>query len=220
LTNTLTGVLLAAAAGLNAFLPLLGLGLVDRFSSLIDLEQPYDVTSSPWGIALMLLLATADLVLDKIPRVDHLNDLLNSAIRPAAGMFLIMAVTNGKREIDEVVAMLLGLLIAGAVHVIKAVSRTRITIATNGLANPLVSLVEDGVAGIVTLFALTLPWLGLAFAVPGGVLLGWLYLAAPGSRVFSSPRSNQTRTSSVPQVAHPLAVQGSTSSAESARAKD
>jgi hypothetical protein len=179
-TNTLTGVLLAAAAGLNAFLPILGLALADRFTKYVDLPQPYSIISSVAGIAILLMLVTIDLIADKVPRIDHLNDLINSPIRPAAGMFLMMAAVSGKNEVHEVVAMFVGLLVAGAVHVYKSISRTRITLATNGLANPMVSLVEDGIVGMTTLLAIVAPWLGLAFAIPAGIGLGWVYRKTSG----------------------------------------
>jgi len=179
-TNTLTGVLLAAAAGLNAFLPILGLALADRFTHYVDLPQPYSIISSIGGIVILLALVTIELIADKIPRFDHINDLINSPIRPAAGMFLMMAAVSGKGEIHEVVAMFIGLLVAGSVHVYKAVSRTRITVATNGLANPMVSLIEDGIAGMTTLLAIVVPWVGLVFAIPAGIGLGWIYRKTSG----------------------------------------
>jgi len=179
-TNTLTGLLLAAAAGLNAFLPMLGLALADRFTSFVDLSQPYDIISSTVGIGVLLLLVTIELIADKIPRIDHINDLINSPIRPAAGMFLMMAAVSHTGEIHEVVAMFVGLLMAGAVHVFKSINRTRITTATNGLANPMVSLVEDGIAGLTTLLAIVVPWVGLAFAIPAGIGLGWIYRKTSG----------------------------------------
>lgn len=193
MTNTLTGVLLAAAAGLNAFLPILGLALADRFTNQVDLPQPYSVISSVAGIAILLALVTIDLIADKIPRIDHLNDLINSPIRPAAGMFLMMAAVSGKNEVHEVVAMFIGLLVAGAVHVYKSISRTRITVATNGLANPMVSLIEDGIASLTTLLAIVAPWIGLAFAIPAGIGLGWVYRKTSGPNdLTQEPADNPT----------------------------
>lgn len=172
--------LLAAAAGLNAFLPILGLALADRFTSKVDLPQPYSIISSSLGIAILLALVTVDLIADKIPRIDHLNDLINSPIRPAAGMFLMMAAVSGRNEIHEVVAMFIGLLLAGAIHAYKSMKRTRITLATNGLANPMVSLIEDGIAGVTTLLAIVAPWIGLAVAIPAGIGLSWVYRKTSG----------------------------------------
>lgn len=184
--------LLAAAAGLNAFLPILGLALADRFSSKVDLPQPYNVISSVGGIAILLALVTIELVADKIPRIDHLNDLINSPIRPAAGMFLMMAAVSGKNEIHEVVAMFIGLLLAGAVHVYKAISRTRITVASNGLANPMVSLVEDSIAGLTTVLAILAPWIGLVFVIPAGIGLGWVYRKTGGPNDLASRAAGES----------------------------
>lgn len=180
MTNTLTGVLLAAAAGLNAFLPMLGLALADRFTDRVDLPQPYNIISTTAGIAILLALVTIELIADKTPRIDHINDLINAPIRPAAGMFLMMAAVSGKDEIHEVVAMFIGLLVAGAVHIYKSTYRPRITVATNGLANPMVSLIEDGIAAMTTLLAIVAPWLGLAFAIPAGIGLSWVYRKTSG----------------------------------------
>lgn len=184
--------LLAAAAGLNAFLPILGLALADRFTKSVDLPQPYNIISSSAGIAILLALVTIELVADKIPRIDHLNDLINSPIRPAAGMFLMMAAVSGKGEVHEVVAMFIGLLLAGAIHAWKSIKRTRITLATNGLANPMVSLVEDGIAGIATLLAIAAPWIGLIVAIPAGIGLNWIYRKTSGSTDLTQKTSGET----------------------------
>ena len=69
----LTGLGLAAPAGLNAYLPLLIAALVDRFSSRINLDSPFDFLSSTWGIVILTLLVTVEVVVDKIPGIDHLT---------------------------------------------------------------------------------------------------------------------------------------------------
>lgn len=190
MTNTLTGIVLAACAGINAYIPLLTLALADRISTSVELHKPFDVISSTGGIVVLLLLLTVDLVIDKIARLDHLNDLINTALRPAAGMFLIMAVTDGKGEIDEIIAMLIGLFVAGAVHAWKALNRVKITQQSQGAANPVVSLVEDMLAIIVAVLAIALPWIGAAALVASGFALAWVnrvmpnsYIGGGGSRV-------------------------------------
>jgi hypothetical protein len=190
--------LLAACAGLNAYIPVIGLALADRVSDSVDLGPPFDIISSTGGIVVLLFLLTLDLVIDKVPRLDHLNDLVNTALRPAAGMFLVMAATDGKGEVDEIVAMLIGLLIAGAVHTYKALHRVRITQRSAGVANPFVSLIEDAMCGLITLLALTLPWIGAAAAVASGFALAWVYRAVPnslgGRRAPHAPPAEQPAT--------------------------
>lgn len=168
----LTGLGLAAPAGLNAYLPLLILALTDRLSSAVDLQRPYDALSSNWGIAIVTLLLTVEVVVDKIPGLDHANDLVQSAIRPAAGAVVAMAATSDSASINPVVPLVLGLLIAGAVHAAKAMARPVVTLATGGIGNPLVSLGEDGLAAVASVLALFLPVLVFPFVV-AVVGLGW-----------------------------------------------
>ncbi len=153
----LTGIGLAAPAGLNAYLPLLLLALADRITDRITLDQPYDFLSSGWGIGVITFLLTVEVVADKIPGIDHVNDLIQSAIRPAAGATVMMASTSDGSSLNPVVALILGLLTAGSVHAAKATTRPAITVSTGGLGNPLVSLVEDGVALVTSLVAILAP---------------------------------------------------------------
>lgn len=147
----------AASAGLNAYLPILILALADRFTATIDLGQPYDMISGPWGIVILLLLLPIELIADKIPGVDHASDLLHSAIRPAAAAFLMMALTDERGHINAVVALLIGLLTGAGVHAIKATTRPAITVSTGGVGNPLISMIEDVVVVIVIIVAIFAP---------------------------------------------------------------
>ena len=153
----LTGLGLAMPAGLNAYIPLLAVALADRYTGLIQLAAPYDVISSPVVIAVIALLLGIELLADKIPIVDHVNDLIQSAIRPSAGAILLMASTDTVDSINPIVAMLLGLLVAGGVHTTKTSFRPVVTATTAGVGNPIVSAFEDGVAIILTVVAIVAP---------------------------------------------------------------
>lgn len=166
----LTGLGLAAPAGLNAYLPLLILALGDRLSSAVELQRPYDALSSTWGIAIVTVLLTIEVVVDKVPGLDHANDLIQSAIRPAAGAVVAMAATSDAASINPVIPLVLGLLAAGAVHAAKASTRPLVTLATGGLGNPLLSIAEDGIAAVAAVLALFLPWVALGFLVLVGVV--------------------------------------------------
>lgn len=153
----LTGLGLAAPAGLNAYLPLLIAALVDRFSSRIDLDSPFDFLGSTWGIVILTFLVTVEVVVDKIPGIDHLNDLIQSVVRPASGAFLMMAANSDGGGLNPAGAMVIGLVVAGGVHAVKAISRPAVTVTTGGLGNPIVSLAEDGLAVITAATAVLLP---------------------------------------------------------------
>jgi len=153
----LTGLGLALPAGLNAYIPLLAVALADRYTGLIQLAAPYDVISSPIVIAVIAVLLGIELLADKIPIVDHVNDLIQSAIRPSAGAVLLMASTDSVDSINPIAAMILGLLVAGGIHTTKTTFRPVVTAITGGVGNPIVSAVEDGTAITVTVIALVAP---------------------------------------------------------------
>jgi hypothetical protein len=153
----LTGLGLAMPAGLNAWIPLLAVALADRYTGLIQLAAPYDVISSPIAIAVIAVLLGIELLADKIPIIDHVNDLIQSAIRPAAGAILLMASTESVTSINPIVAMILGLLVAGGIHTTKTTFRPVVTATTGGVGNPIVSAVEDGAAITITVLALVAP---------------------------------------------------------------
>lgn len=166
---------LSASAGLNAFVPLLVVALADRIANGFNLDRPYDFLSSTAGIVIILTLLTIEIVVDKIPRADHVNDLIQSSVRPAAGAVLFMAVVNENDEIHPLIAMIFGLVVAGAVHWYKTTARPEITLKTRGVGNPFVSMVEDAVATVVAILAVALPVLGAVAAVLGAFALRWTY---------------------------------------------
>lgn len=144
-------------AGLNAYIPLLAVALADRYTGLIQLAAPYDVISSPVAIAVIAVLLGVELLADKIPIVDHVNDLIQSAIRPSAGAILLMASTDTVEAINPIIAMIVGLLVAGGIHTTKTSFRPVVTATTGGVGNPIVSALEDGIAIVVTVLALIAP---------------------------------------------------------------
>lgn len=170
LTTILAGIGLASGSGLNAYLPLLILALADRFSTAVELETPWDILSSFWGLLALLMILPLELIPDKIARVDHVSDLFHAAVRPAAGAVAFMAIASQEDDIQLVIPFLLGLVIAGAIHWLKASTRPAITRTTRGVGNPIVSLLEDALAIVFALAAVFLPY-GVLVVVPLGLTL-------------------------------------------------
>ncbi len=183
-TLFLTGAGLAASAGLNAYLPILILALADRTTTFVDLPTPYDWLSSNMGLLVILLLLPLELIPDKIAKIDHFSDLVHTAIRPGAAALAFMAVAHQTEDIHLIIAMLFGLVIGGAVHWLKATSRPGITDTTNGLGNPIISLLEDALSGALALMAIFFPY-GLLLLAPAGF---W-YL----NRMYQRMRSGDSR---------------------------
>ena len=159
---------LSAAAGLNAYLPLLMGAVLERLD-VVELGDPFGALSSNAGIAVLAVLLVADLVGDKIPGVDHALHVAGAVIHPVAGAFVFIGQTGVDTGIPAGVAAVLGALIAETLHGARATARPASTAATAGIGNPLLSLGED-----VTALALTI----LAFAVPVLALLLALALLA------------------------------------------
>jgi hypothetical protein len=162
-TAILTGIGLAAPAGLNAYIPLLVLALADRATTRVTLQAPYDVLSSNLGIAILIILLTVEITVDKIPGVDHVNDLIQSFVRPAAGAIAAVAATAGVVAINPAIMVLVGVVLAGSVNAVKVTTRPAVTLGTAGILNPVVSLTEDAVAVLVSLVAIFLPFLVILF---------------------------------------------------------
>ncbi len=181
--NILAAFGLSSSAGLNAYLPLLVVALAARYSNFITLKGPWTALESPWVIGVLVLLLIVEFFADKIPAVNHANDLLQTFVRPTAGAILFAASTDVVSNVDPVVAIVLGLLTAGAVHVTKsAIVRPAVTATTGGVANPVVSVVEDLIALLLSVVAVVLPVLISAFIILFTALILW-WLWRRGARL-------------------------------------
>ncbi len=149
---------LSASAGLNAYIPLLVVALLARFTHLIKLNAPWDVLSSWWIIGLLVILSIIEFFADKIPAVNHVNDVIQTFIRPTAGAIAFAASARVISDVHPVLALALGLLVAGGVHAAKsAVIRPAVTATTAGAANVPVSIAEDLVSTAVSLISALAP---------------------------------------------------------------
>lgn len=161
---------LASASGLNAYIPLLIVALTARFTTLVKLNPPFDVLTSGWVIGALIILLAIEIIVDKIPAADTVNDIIQTFIRPTAGAILFAANTNAI-GLHPVVAVILGLLLAFGVHAAKATARPVVTATTGGLGNAFVSVGEDIVATGVSLLAIVVP---VVIALLAALVVIWL----------------------------------------------
>lgn len=182
----LTGAGLSAAAGLNAFIPLVLVGVFARFTEFIQLPSHLEWLQSWPAIIISLALLVAELILDKIPGVDHVNDLIQTAVRPVIGG-IIFAATAASTVVDQsnfwqenpLIAGLVGAIIALLTHVAKAASRPAVNASTGGTGAPLASFAEDAIAvGLVL----------VAIFVPVMVLLVFLFMGITVYRIVTTGR--------------------------------
>jgi len=177
LTGIFTAFGLSASAGLNAYIPLLLVGLIGRYTELMHLNAPWDILSNPWIILMLSGLVIVEMLADKIPAVNHLNDLIQTLIRPAAGAVAFAASANVVTDVSPVLALACGLLVAGTVHVAKAGAvRPMVTATTGGAGNIPVSIAEDIISTVLSILAIVLPILvGTLMVVLAAFIIWWLY---------------------------------------------
>jgi hypothetical protein len=179
--EVLTGIFsafgLSASAGLNAYIPLLTIALLAKFTDLIKLRAPWDTLTNWWVIGLLSVLLLVEIFADKIPAVNHVNDLIQTFIRPAAGAIAFAASAGIVSNIHPVLAMIAGLLVAGSVHAVKAAAvRPAVTATTGGLGNTPVSILEDIVSTVVSVLSVVIPILiGLMIITVLALIIWWLW---------------------------------------------
>jgi hypothetical protein len=149
---------LSASAGLNAYIPLLTIALLAKFTTLIQLREPWNVLTDWWIIGILVFLCLVEFFADKIPAVNHVNDIIQTFVRPAAGAVAFAASANIVTDVHPVLALGLGLLISGTVHVAKAgLMRPAVTATTGGAGNIPVSMAEDFVSFVISVLAVVVP---------------------------------------------------------------
>lgn len=175
----LVGSSLATAAGLNAWMPLLILGLADRFLPAVELPAAWAWLSSDLALWIMGALLLVEIVADKIPAVDSVNDVIQTVIRPAAGGIAFGAGAGAQTlQVDDPAALftdsawvpiVVGVVISLVVHATKATLRPVANAATAGVAAPIVSTTEDAASFVLSVLAILLPVLA-ALAIVGGIV--------------------------------------------------
>lgn len=179
----LTGLGLAASAGLNAWIPVLAMGLLARYTDLVTLPDGWEWLSNGWVLSILAMLLAIELVADKIPGVDSVNDVLQTAIRPTSGGLVFGAgsgaqtatVTDPGTLLDDRgwAPIAVGVVIALVVHALKALVRPVLNAATGCLAAPVVSTAENAASVAMSLAALLLPVLVIVFLAGLTIFFWW-----------------------------------------------
>lgn len=167
----LTSLGLAIPAGLNAYIPLLAVAAAQK-AGWLQLKEPYAMLGEWWAIALIAVLLLVEMVADKIPAVDHINDIVQTFIRPTAGGLLFVAISAQAVDVHPALLIAAGVIVAGTVHAAKATTRPVVNTTTAGFGAPFVSTLEDLVAVATTAIALLAPYL-VAVAAGGLGFLFW-----------------------------------------------
>jgi hypothetical protein len=156
------GVVLAATAGLRAFLPVFSASLMAWMTdlplpdNLAWLERPQTVVI--FGVATLL-----EILGDKIPIVDHALDSIQVLTKPVlAALAATPFIYQLAPEQSVAIGILLGAPLALGVHSAKATARLGSTATTAGVGNPLLSIAEDVAAVAAIILGFLAPLLALA----------------------------------------------------------
>jgi uncharacterized membrane protein len=149
---------LSASAGLNAYIPLLVVGVIAHYTDWITLSNPWDLLANPWVLIVLGILVIVEMLADKIPAVNHINDAIQTFIRPAAGAIAFAASAKVITDVHPILSLVCGLLVAGSVHVVKAAAvRPIVTATTGGAGNVPVSIAEDIFSTLMSILAIVVP---------------------------------------------------------------
>lgn len=180
----LTGAGLATASGLNAFIPLLSLGLLSRLTDLVTLPAGWQWLENEWVLVILGVLLVLEIVADKIPAVDGVNDWVQTLVRPTAGGIVFGAGTASQTaaitdpgewwQSNAWVPVVIGVVTALAVHLLKTGTRAAANTVTVGAAAPVLSVGEDAISVSLVFVAIVLPILVLLFLAVLGFLTWYL----------------------------------------------
>lgn len=173
--EVLTGFGLASAAGLNAYIPLLALGLLARFTDLVSLPAGWAWLENGWVMAIVAILLAVEVVADKVPALDSINDTVQTLVRPTAGGIVFGSGTAAQTaavtdpgafaQSGQWIPVVAGVVVALIVSLTKSTVRPAANVATAGMAAPVLSTIEDIVSVLLVVLAILVPVLVLVALV-------------------------------------------------------
>lgn len=159
------GVVLAASAGLRAFVPLFAVGVASRTLGW-DVATEMQWLASNTALTCFGIASALEIAADKIPVVDHALDAVHTIIGPIAGALAGLSVwLHFPPGIATVLALAVGAPVAGGVHFLAATARVKSTVVSGGTLNPVASTVEDGLTVGAIAIAIVAPLLALLLTV-------------------------------------------------------
>lgn len=181
------------ASGVNAYLVVLMLGLLGRFT---DVAVPDALTRVDVLVVAGVLFAM-EFVADKVPYLDSTWDVVSTAIRPTAGAVIALLVSGDATTLEQAVLAAVGGGTALASHLVKASLRAAINTSPEPVSNVGASLGEDVTVAGVVLLAVYHPWWALGISLTllvAGTVLAFVVLrrVRRGWRRWRSRRENHS----------------------------
>jgi hypothetical protein len=168
------------AAGLNVYATVATLGLLAH-AGVLPLPSGLEVLSSWWIIGASSALFLVEFFADKVPAFDLIWNALHTFVRVPVAALLAYGATSHLSPEKQLLATLVGGLIALAAHGGKTAVRAAVTPSPEPFSNMSLSLGEDALAIFLTWFATMHPYAAAAIAlimlVIIAVLVRWVVKA-------------------------------------------
>jgi hypothetical protein len=157
---------LGIAAGTNAYIPLILLGSIARWTNLISLPDGWQWLESPWTLGILAALIIVEMVAQRFPGVATVSDIFQTALRPTAAGIAVSAQGASVATITDweafwsdgqwvPVAVAVG--VALAVHLTKVVVRATADAVTAGFAGGVLAGIDEGSSVAFSVTALLVP---------------------------------------------------------------
>ncbi|WP_282956153.1 DUF4126 domain-containing protein [Neisseria canis] len=166
------GIGLVASSGFRVFLPLFALSLSAYFG-MWPLNESWQWLASTNALIILGIAAITESLSYLIPFVDNL---LDTIAVPLAGLAGTAVVASTAADLSPAVTWTLAIIAGGgaaaAIKGASATTRMASTATTGGLANPVFSVFETGMAVVMSVLGLFVPVLAVFLVV---AVVFWLY---------------------------------------------
>ena len=194
----LIGLGLAAACGFRVFVPLLVLGVAARAGH-VGLAPSLEWIGTPGAIVAFATATALEVVAYKVPWMDHALDAIAAPAAVVAGALVAasqLGAVNPSGGGGHFLMWGAGIIAGGgAAGVVKATgvtTRAVSTVATAGIANPVISLFETLAAGVSSVMVIVAPVAGIVLIL-GIVLVLALVLLRVKRAILSARAARATR---------------------------
>lgn len=169
----LTALIVVASfsAGLNAYATVAMLGILSSVGAL-TLPPALHPVANPYVIGACAVLFLIEFVADKIPVFDLLWNALQTFVRVPVAALLAYGATAQLPQGEQLLATLLGALIALAAHGGKVAARTAVTHSPEPFSNMALSFGEDGLVILLMWLATRHPYVSALIVMLLLLLIG------------------------------------------------
>jgi hypothetical protein len=188
------------AAGLNVYATVATLGILAR-AHFVVLPPSIGLVNTWPVIGASLALYLVEFVADKIPAIDLVWNALQTFVRVPIAALLAYTATNQLTPTEQLIASVLGAVVALAAHGGKSAARVAVTPSPEPFSNIALSLGEDVIAVFVTWLATQHPfWAAAIVAGLVAILIAVIRSVVRGVRALFRGASRQLHNETPPSM--------------------